>query len=118
VAEIDEGRDVYGLGALLYAGLRGRPPFAGGSAFDLLAKVVREPPVPPRTLRPEIPSRLDEICLKALAKRPADRCTSAAALAEALEQPEEVGAARGKGRSHRRWDPFVLWLRARLREGP
>lgn len=77
--------DVYGLGGVLYACLTGRAPFEGGSMLQIMLQALEEPPVPPRALRPEVPAALEAVCLRALEKDPARRFTSAAALAEALE---------------------------------
>jgi hypothetical protein len=78
--------DVYGLGALLYHCLTGRPPFGGTSALDSMRRALDDPPTPPRELRPEIPRALEAVCLRALAKDPADRYPTAAALGAALAE--------------------------------
>jgi len=77
--------DVYGLGATLYALLTGREPFQGASVWNVLDKVLRAPPPSPRALRPDVPRALDALVQECLAKAPADRPPSAAALAERLE---------------------------------
>jgi TPR repeat protein len=82
---LDERTDVYGLGGVLYYALTGSPPFAGSSVLVTLNNVLEEHPVPPRTLRPEITRSIEAVCLRALAKAPADRFPSALAFAEALE---------------------------------
>jgi serine/threonine-protein kinase len=89
--------DVYGLGAILYAALTGRPPFAG-SGLGLLDRVARLPPTPPSQLRPEIDARLEELCLRTLAKAPADRPASAQDLAQALRALQGQGARAGSRR--------------------
>jgi serine/threonine protein kinase len=77
--------DVYGLGAMLYEFLTGRPPFREETYFDTIFKVVSANPVPPKEINPNIPRALDEICLKCLQKDPTDRYMTAQALADALE---------------------------------
>jgi serine/threonine-protein kinase len=78
--------DVYGLGAILYELLTGRPSFRGSSTIETLDQVRFEPPVPPRQVRPELPAELEALCLKCLRKRPEERPPTARALAEELEQ--------------------------------
>jgi serine/threonine-protein kinase len=73
--------DVYGLGAILYEILTGRPPFTGTDTIGLLRRVVHEVPARPRSLQKESPAALEGVCLKALAKKPAGRYESAAELA-------------------------------------
>ena len=69
--------DLYSTGCLLYELLVGRPPFLGDSPVAIAYQHVRENPVPPSRLDPEIPGWADAIVLKAMAKNPADRYQSA-----------------------------------------
>jgi serine/threonine protein kinase/tetratricopeptide (TPR) repeat protein len=78
---IGKATDVYGLGAILYEILTGRPPFEGSSIAEVLRKVRDEPAAPPRQSWKEVPRALEAICLKALAKDPAERFGSVADLA-------------------------------------
>jgi predicted Ser/Thr protein kinase len=83
-ARVDRRTDVYSLGATLYEVLAGRPPFEGGTAVDVLSKVLADSPVTPRRLDPAIPSDVETIVLKCLEKEPHRRYDSAKALAEDL----------------------------------
>lgn len=77
--------DVYGLSAILYEILTGRPPFSGKSTVEVLYHVQHDTPIAPTALVPWIPDELERICLKGLAKRQADRHESAEQLATALQ---------------------------------
>ncbi|QDU95159.1 serine/threonine-protein kinase [Lignipirellula cremea] len=78
--------DVYGLGAVLYTLLTGRPPWTGRTLPDVLAAVVSATPVrSPAALRCDLPSALVQTCQQALSKPPAERFADVAKLRQALE---------------------------------
>ena len=78
--------DVYGLGAILYAALTGRAPFASDSVMNTLDQVRNKPPQPPTRLNAELPRDLEVICLKCLEKDPRHRYSSAQALSDDLNR--------------------------------
>jgi PAS domain S-box-containing protein len=89
IDEIDRHTDLYGLGAMMYEILTGLPPFAGVDTHDVLRKVRNESPIPPREIWQNVPAALEEICLRALAKKPADRPHSASELARVVQEWQE-----------------------------
>jgi tetratricopeptide (TPR) repeat protein/tRNA A-37 threonylcarbamoyl transferase component Bud32 len=78
--------DVYAVGAILYELLTGRPPFLAATVEETIKQVCQQDVVPPRRLVGHLPRDLDTICMKCLAKEPARRYASAAALAEDLRR--------------------------------
>lgn len=77
--------DVYALGAVLYYLLCGRSPFTGNQG-EVIRQVQVDEPIPPRKLSPRTHRDLETVCLKAMAKEPGDRYTSALELAQDLER--------------------------------
>jgi hypothetical protein len=81
---VDGRADLYSLGCVLYRCLAGTPPFVRESDFAVLQAHLADPPPELSSVRPELPSRLDEVLARALAKRPDDRYPTTTRLAEAL----------------------------------
>jgi eukaryotic-like serine/threonine-protein kinase len=97
---VDARSDLYSTGCLLYELLTGRPPFLGDSPVAIAYQHVRENPVPPSHLDPEIPAWADSIVLRAMAKDPAQRYQSAADMRTDIQRALSgvpVAAPRGMG---------------------
>jgi eukaryotic-like serine/threonine-protein kinase len=149
---VDSRSDLYSTGCLLYELLTGRPPFTGDSPVAIAYQHVREDPIPPTRVDPDVPAWADAIVLKAMAKSPADRYQTAADMRADLQRAasglpvaaapptrmdmypgtqrtggdpmmtgrtsaippvadyDYAGAGYDRGRSGRRWIPWVLGL--------
>ncbi len=85
--EVDHRADLYAAGAILYEMLCGQRVVSGSTDLERFKKVLLEDPPPPslRTQSP-VPKALDQVCLKALARKPEERFASASDFREALAQ--------------------------------
>lgn len=83
--DLDHRTDIYSLGVMLYELLSGQKPFLGEDDA-LYDQIINAMPQPLRKIKPTIPEDLEKICLKCLAKNPADRYQTAEALADDLRR--------------------------------
>jgi serine/threonine protein kinase len=77
--------DMYSLGAVLYQMVTGLPPFQGNSLAEVAVQHIKGRPLPPCTLRPDLPRAAGEVILRALAKQPDERYACARDLASAFQ---------------------------------
>ncbi|GAA0953236.1 Stk1 family PASTA domain-containing Ser/Thr kinase [Nonomuraea longicatena] len=83
---VDARSDIYSTGCVLYELLTGQPPFTGDSPVAIAYQHVREDPIPPSQIDPEIPQWADAIVLKAMAKDPGQRYQSATEMRADLQR--------------------------------
>jgi serine/threonine-protein kinase len=89
---VDGRADLYSVGAVAYHLLTGQPPFTSKNVLGLLAAHRNTPVRPPSQINPAIPTDLDAIVVRCLAKNPADRFPDAGRLRHALEECSLAGA--------------------------
>jgi tetratricopeptide (TPR) repeat protein len=78
--------DVYGLGAVLYELLTGKPPFGGTDAAEVMDRIVRTDPTPVRRMNPKVPRDLQVVVAKCLEKDPGRRYLTARDVADDLDR--------------------------------
>jgi len=83
--EIDPRADIYGMGAVLYEMITGRKMFDADGSFAVMRAQMEVVPQPPSAYNPELPTALDEVVARALAKDPTARFQSAGGFRLALE---------------------------------
>src|SRR5262249_32226022 len=119
--ETDHRVDQYALGCIVYEMLTGDVPFKGENAPKTLTKHVFEALVAPSKLRPDLPPVLEQIVVRMLQKKPADRFADMRELIDALEaadrQLRASGAAAAPPRG-RRFEPTDVIERLPRHRGP
>ncbi len=85
-SRVDLRTDIWSIGVVLYECLTAKLPFPGASFPEICLRVAQDPPLPPRSHRPELPVELENIILKCLEKDREQRYASASELAAALRE--------------------------------
>ncbi|WP_300454905.1 serine/threonine-protein kinase [Accumulibacter sp.] len=83
--EVDARSDLYSLAVVLFELLTARVPFSKGTDFELMKAQIEEPPPPLHRFAAGLPTKLEEVLARALAKDPSQRYPDAAAFRNALE---------------------------------
>ncbi|RMG89815.1 MAG: serine/threonine protein kinase, partial [Chloroflexi bacterium] len=96
VADLDGRTDVYSFGIVLYEMVTGRVPFQSETTYSIIHSQIFDPPPPPSTFNEKVSPAVEAVLLKALAKEPADRYTTAGELMMAFRQallaaPTDIG---------------------------
>jgi len=94
---VDERSDIFSMGVVLYEMLAQREPFRGREVRETFDNIINEKPVSPREAAPHrnIPVRIEEICLKAMEKTPADRYQSMQMMLDEIGEFLENALQRG-----------------------
>ncbi len=105
--KVDLRTDVWAMGVMLYEILTGRLPFRGETPMEIVAKVVRDAVPPPSGVTraggpAAVDASLEGVCLKALARNPAQRYATAKAFADDLHRWLRGEQVRGETRERKR----------------
>ncbi len=93
---VDAAADLYGLGCVAFHALTGRPPFDLDSEVSVAMAHIKEPPPSLTALRPDLPTGLDAVLQRALAKRKQDRQSSCRALVAEIDEALQGAATEAR----------------------
>ena len=87
---IDERTDIFSMGVVLYEMLAFREPFKGRTIGETFDNIINENPIPPREVAPQrgIPSNVENVALRAMAKNPEDRFGSVLEMIHAIREAQ------------------------------
>ncbi len=110
-APTDHRSDLFSIGAVLYECLANRPAFGAPSVIQILAEIINPvPPPPPSHFNPSVPSSLDRVVLRALAKRRDARYQTAEEFRDALVQVNIEAAAATRRNWRSRLHSLYHWI--------
>ncbi|NTV64335.1 MAG: tetratricopeptide repeat protein, partial [Oscillochloris sp.] len=84
--------DIYALGVVLYELLTGTFPFHAETPMAMLAARLLQSPIPPRDVRSDLPPSVEDVIMRALARKPEARFASSAEMVAALRSAAEIGS--------------------------
>jgi serine/threonine-protein kinase len=96
---IDRRADIYAVGVMLWEAAAGEQMWKGLTDAQVMHQVLNGKPPSPRTVRPDVPERIEQICMKALSEDPNDRHATAAELEADLESALDENGSRVTQRS-------------------
>lgn len=99
--------DIYSMGVVMYEMLTGRVPFDGDSHVSVALMHLRNEPVPPCDLVISIPYELQTVCLRAMAKNPAERFGDAGEMLDALHAVSEVHSAEKTAKTVEDYEDYI-----------
>jgi len=106
---VDARSDIYSLGVTTYHLLTGSPPYYGETALAIALKHLHDTPAPLQEIRPELDGELVGVVERMIAKQPADRYESPAALLADLRELSSTAAQAGWATGPEQWS-LVEWL--------
>lgn len=120
---VDQRSDLFSLGSLLYVMSTGHPPFRAETSLGVLRRIDEDEPRPVRESRADLPTWLETLIVRLMAKRPEDRCQSAEEAASLLERclahvqqplraavPPDLLGSVGARSTRFPWSMAALWI--------
>ncbi|WP_449289935.1 serine/threonine protein kinase [Novipirellula aureliae] len=106
---LDHRTDIYSLGITLYELLTLQPAIRGEGYREMLNEVVEHEPASPKSVEPNLPTELDTIIRKSIAKLPTERYATAAAMADDLQSWLDDKPIKAKPPTA--WERLAKWRR-------
>jgi serine/threonine protein kinase len=86
---VDPRTDLFSLGIVLYELIAGKAPFQGATAIEVISAILSQEPASIKSLRPEVPVKLERVIQRTLCKEPEQRCASAQELLQDLKSCQQ-----------------------------